>query len=159
MTDLTTEHRGFRIRYGENSDEWGCAALDVYAPTLSALKRKIDAIERKTRQTESIPVFVIGYRGGIEPATITAKISKSVRGSRYWDSREGVWCVDANTGHRRKVDLAECVEDTPENRARIAEYERLCAVAKANEKAANNFRATLPRMSMDAVAPADPEVD
>lgn len=162
MTRLTTEHRGFAIHYGENSDDWNCHALELAAPTLSALKRKIDAVERTTRKTESIPAFVIGHRGEIEAVIITAKVGKSsgpVR--RYWDEKEGVWCVstDGKEKRRKKVELKYCVEGTSENRAMIDEYRQLCGVIKAAEKAAKDYLATLPRMAMDAIAPADPEID
>lgn len=158
--EIETEHRGYKIRYAENQDVWRAYALDVEGATLTAVKRKIDAIDRKARSTESIPVFKVGYRGALEAGVITAKVGKSATGRHiYWDAKDAVWFVNTGTKSRSRVELSDLIEDTPENRARLDDYVRACNEIKVLEARAIGIRDAIPRMSMDAVPAADPETE
>ena len=63
---METEHKGYKIRYSENGDEWSCFDLGdaVSAPSLSACKAKIDALLKEQR-CEVDPVNVEAARGGV----------------------------------------------------------------------------------------------
>lgn len=62
MSDLTTEHRGYTIRYTESADEWRCFDLDVDAPTLTKAKEKINALLLKHRKAAALDVLIVSAR-------------------------------------------------------------------------------------------------
>lgn len=155
---IETEHRGYKIHYSENEDVWRAYALDVAGATLTAVKRKVDAIERKTRSVESIPAFHVAYRGNVCAGIITAKVGKTATGRHlYWDRKDAVWFVNAESKSRSRVELKELIEDTSENRAKLEEWRRLSAIAHRAELEAKAALEAIPRMSVEAMPAADPE--
>lgn len=157
---IETEHRGYKIRYSENEDVWRAYALDAEGVTLTAVKRKIDAIDRKARSVETIAAFRIGFRDNVEAGTITAKVGRSVTGrNRYWDQKEAVWFVNLQTKSRSRVELKDLIEDTPENRARLDDYVRLCNEVSRIEAQAKSVLEAIPRMAMESMPAEDKETE
>jgi hypothetical protein len=159
VSDLKTEYKGCVIVYAENQDIWRCWSLDVEAPTLSAVKRKIDVIDRQSRRTENVDAYLIAYGGDFEPVTVTLSIPKnpSAQGRYHADASDRAWIVSKKDKKREKVGLERLIEHTPENEALIREAERLGWVARQAAKAHQDFLKTIPKMGIEALLPAADE--
>jgi hypothetical protein len=58
MSDrIETTHRGYKIQYGENNDEWWCHELDITSKSLQRVKRRIDQIQLKERKESAVECF------------------------------------------------------------------------------------------------------
>ena len=61
---IETTYRGYKITYGESSDQWGCYDLgghgkDTHAPTLTELKAKLDKFLLTTRKKNAFSCMIL----------------------------------------------------------------------------------------------------
>lgn len=147
---IETEHNGYKIRYGENSDTWECYDLQLSANTLSALKDKINKTLAQERRLGNIAVLKIGHgwHAGADPGVLTALCAE---GTAYHKAPAG-WVVFTDKKGRKKrekVALGELVLDTPEHRKAMAAYIAERRRIRALEEAADETVKALPRLTPD----------
>lgn len=152
MSELETEYRGYTIRYVENQDVWRCHVLDMDGATLTQLKNKIGRYLAKVAKTaDVIPAFYAAYSERFEPCFIVSlSAKKSYRGEQQvwtYTEREERWGGRTRTVKDRKQhSVTDIIQDTPENRALIAEAERLIRLAKAAKDTATAAVKAIPRI-------------
>lgn len=115
-------YRGYDIRFNENSDLWGCHALNVEHAQLSVVKEMIGKIDAKARKLDGIPVLILEQHSSVSMTPAYAQLLDA--------DQKGVWVTFmAQSGHgyhrravekREKKSLASILADTPENREAIA---------------------------------------
>jgi hypothetical protein len=172
-TDPTpeTSHRGYPIRYGINSDRWTCNELNLEAEKLSTLKGQID---RAIRRFNEDGIQVVGIQhsklGKVFKVVATRMVNRNrlKPGSHLYEWRP-VREVDAygsSYGDRPKLhknqDMAEFAPDNPTTHQMLAEHERLVAAAEAARRKADDYLATIPRITEADIAeliPTDPPGD
>lgn len=116
MSQIETEHLGFKIVYSDNRDVWFCYELDLDAPILSKLKTKIDAFERRSRKIANPwPVIYFDYHD--RPSRVAV-----VSVDKYKDStRENwqkCWIVTAS-GAREHVSVGQLAPISFETEANL----------------------------------------
>lgn len=144
---LETTHAGYQIHYSENDDLWRCWELDLDAPSLSALKNKINQWDAKARRLSNIPVLILSQYD-----------RKPSRGTATMIDRDGgVWCaVETATRHhgvkseRKKLKPESLILDNPEGRSAIAELQRLAKIEDEAREAVKAARDKLPRPDLGA---------
>jgi len=172
---LTTEHRGYKITYSENGDEWSSydAGDGMSAPTLSKLKAKIDAMIAKQKKRAGFACIVIeqeGFGGSsktiITDALITGYLGPKTerKGSSRFDESvvighnvEAVyvatkWGKKDERAARRSAELSSFCPDTPETHAAIAEANRLHELSKLAEAAHRAAVKAIPRLTIEDIA-------
>ena len=133
------EHNGFTIKFDEQKEEWWTSIKSddgqetVSDPSLKKMREYIDKLQKKTFKRIPIFVHINRYRSGREEtylphygeATIT---SVSPNGNAYY--------VEKGRKHSSKEGLryGYLYEDTPDNRAAIAEYEKCAQEVHGAEK-------------------------
>lgn len=140
MTDPEIEYRGYVVRFSENQDVWRCWALDLEGEKLSTVKAKIDRIIAQSRKlSEAVPMMYMDHFHTAKPVRVVA-LAQPRKGE---DSPTDAWCLvpgrerflnhDTKTydyrdvEERKKLPLLSLYLDTPENRAAVAEIDRLKA--------------------------------
>lgn len=163
---LETEHRGYKIRYSENGDEWTCydAGNGMTAPTLSKMKEKIDRMALAERKASSFRCLEFsGYSSvDTEDASIIEYLGPTVEGGGWtgkphYISKHKVASVANRKGKerptRRESDLSNFLPDTPEVRAALEDLARLHKVAEEARKAFDAARKAIPRVTVADIAP------
>lgn len=141
MSQIETTYLDQRIVYAENEDVWRCWALDIEAPTLSALKEKIRKVDADARRMDR-PALHFEYNG-TKPTLCTIVMLDAERDKVWITKKEG------GTLRRHKVTLDRIVLDTPENRALIAEFQALAREAEAARAKSDAARAKIPSPTRD----------
>ncbi len=146
---ITTEHKGHTIAYDEDTNKWECRALDMSAPSLKTLQKKIDDFEAKERKLGENGVrllFISNYR-------FSNKRYSEVRATMLDKSEDfhAVWITHISNGQREKVGLHSLMLDTPENRKAIDDAEALEKEAKAMDKKAEKMKADIPRITKEQI--------
>ncbi|MDE2100350.1 MAG: hypothetical protein KGL39_24070 [Patescibacteria group bacterium] len=145
MPLIKTEHLGHEIVYREDGDEWQCWAFELTAPSLRALKEKINKLDAAERRLPSVPVIALDYGDRLEFRTATMLAA------------DGKHVLTTNgKGDRKKIEMRHLFRDTPGNRAVFEQAAAHHAAAKREIQAANNMIAALPAMTPDDFrSPAD----
>lgn len=116
---LETTHNDVKIEYRESNDTWEARELDLSAPTLSALRTKINAAMAASRRLDNPAAFVVGHYGEAVPTSLNL-IDKDMK---------SVWCFTAEgAGNRKSIRRHKEVFnrialDTPEVRAAIKRWQ------------------------------------
>lgn len=120
MSRIETEYKGYKIVYGENSEDWTCYTIEFSNKSLATVKRKIDNVDRARRKAGAVPALCITDAGIVE---VTVVEYEGVKTSRY-GGEEGhqVYVVgaarfDKEAIGRSKQGTNNLCADTPENRA------------------------------------------
>ena len=137
---LSTEHSGYQVLYIEADNIWRCPQLGVWAASLAALRREIDAADAATRQL-NIPAFLLDHSGfSITPVLV-------VRADR---DGEHVWVAnkveDPRNERREKVSLHRLVEDTPDNRRLLLDWRDASRAVYEEGQRVSQRRDAIPRM-------------
>lgn len=165
---ISTEHRGYTIRYDENQDSWGCYDCGVDEPTLSKAKDKIDAMHLKLRKKSALACFEIvrpnveGHRAPVftlREAKIIDYLGEEQKRS-WMSSQPGetfhqVASVAKRTGDRAaraKTPLHQLVKDCPETHEKAAEIQRLAEEAHRARVALDAAIRDLPRVQIEDIA-------
>jgi hypothetical protein len=147
MSGIKTEHNGYEITYGENSDLWSCWSLGMEASTLTALKTKINQFDVVKRRLSNVPVLYNGYQDSCQPGVATLL---DPDGKHVWITLDG-----ANKGsrdERKKVELDRLIPYSPENIAVSVEAARLRDEGYRLQKEGKDLLAALPRMTVADLA-------
>jgi len=174
VVSLETEHRGYKIRYGENSDEWysSDAGDNMTAPTLSALKTKIDRMIAKQKKNTAIDAMVLDVSLSVisneKTTAINAKLTAYV--GPELAKRGGISSGQQVTGHkvetiyvatrwgkaderpaRRVISLSNCCPIGPATDAAIEEANRLGEIAKQAVQQHRKAIDAIPRLTLDQI--------
>jgi hypothetical protein len=162
---LSTEYRGYTIRYNDNSDEWTCADLGRKnsAPTLSKMKANIDDYLRSIRKEAAVICYELNAHLSIKltEATVTEYIGPTIDGSSWGSnprhvSGHKVAIAAKREGNerivRREGRLKDCVPMTEEAAQAITEAKRLERIAKAAQADYERAIKAIPRLTIDDVA-------
>lgn len=159
---IETEHRGYKVHYAENQDVWRCWSLEVDAPTLSGVKRKIDKHDKARRTpTETIPALLISYSGGIEPVSI-CMMADAPKAEKYGGQMGKVWVYTqpGQSKARSKVELDKLVALAhPDAPARLQAYRDAVEARKAATAIEAEALKAIPRFTYEALAALLPMSD
>lgn len=165
---IETEHRGHRIVYGMNSEDWFCHDVGFSSPSLSKVKQRIDKMYVDQRKRSAVEAFEIEMAGsfGEAPTKVPASITEYVGPKMEKDFR-GVKRELIQVGHlvasvakrgsdskaaRRDRLLDQMMPDTPEAHAAHEEYLRAVLIVQQAKKAAHEAFKAIPRMTIDMIA-------
>lgn len=161
---IETSHRGYKITYSENMDEWSCyeAGDGFSAPTLTKLKEKIDRMLLSERRAAAIHCLEIN---GILPTFVEAtlieyigpRIERDYYGSKPARLTGHTVAATANRSgsskaSRREMLLSSFAPDTREVHAAICEASVAYQQKVAAEKAYKTAYDAIPRMSVEQIA-------
>lgn len=150
--NVKIKYRDHDVSYREDQNEWWCFELNFSAASLSALKLKIDGLERAARKTNKLPAFLIKdwNSQGAERVQITVVCDLPVTSHRYGrtteESRE---CWVTSKKGRQKVYLKDLVPI--EHEAQVKQWLRAQAEASAAQDKAEKLKDSLPRFDIDSV--------
>lgn len=164
---ITTEYRGYEIKWSDNADEWVCydAGEGVSGSSLLKVKEAIDRINLKARKDAAVPCIELhsSSRGiGKTESMIVQYIGPKI--DRVGSYFEGY--TQAITGHKvatvgkrrgnkkatRSVnELHKLMPDTPEAHAALAIADQLRKVAIEADAMADAAFKLIPRMQLSDV--------
>ena len=162
---IEVEHRGYTIRFNENSDEWYCSALSgksYSAAKLSTVKAAIDRMLLSVRKASAYPCYEIGGSYHRDPMKHSAKIIEFVgtKIERDYSNRpkppKHIVASVAQRNHsekasRREVNISELMPDTPEAHAAFALFENACAREREAHAATLAAFDAIPRVTLDMI--------
>lgn len=165
---IETEHRGHRIIYGMNSEDWSCHDVNYASPSLSKVKQRIDKMYLDQRKRSAVEAFEIERAGtfGEAPTKVATMITEYVGPKMEKDFR-GVKRELIQVGHlvasvakrggdskavRRDRLLDQIMPDTPEAHAAHEEYLRAVSIVRDAKKEADKAFAAIPRVTIDMIA-------
>jgi hypothetical protein len=131
---IETEHHGYKITYGENTDVWRCWELDVEGKTLSSVKAKIASILSQSRKIDATPAYYIQSWGRVEKITVLS-----------WASPTKVWVMEGK--RRAKCSADAIVWMSEETATKLAEARAKESAASALREEAAAIRAAIPRIA------------
>lgn len=138
---LSTTYKGYTIEYSEMSDNWVVGSPRMEAKTLSALKTKIDAVEKSERKLgQGIKCLLPDRYSSASFAYVHATLL-DVNGSAVW--------VRTQDGSRSKVGAHQLIKDTEENQTAMGEYNRITREVAALQKQASSILCNLKVYSYD----------
>ncbi len=168
---IQTEHRGYKIIYSENADEWTSleAGDRMNAPTLSKLKEKIDRMVSSQKKATAVDCVVIESEGYASSPTFVAEarmtayvgpvlenkshssLQKRVKGQKvevvYASTKYG----QKERAARREVELRSCCFDTPEFRAALDAANKIAAEVSALIDKHRKAVAAIPRLTLESI--------
>lgn len=141
---IETKHGEHKIQYDEESNTWSCKAMRCTAPSLGALRTKLNAEDREDRRISGIRAFSMdrGYDG--EEAEVVITMIDT--------SRHGVTGYRAGRGNIKKREyfsLHSLVILNEKNAPKIERYKRAADAVDAAEKERDAARAALPRLTVE----------
>jgi hypothetical protein len=162
MSDqLEITYRGYAVHYAENQDVWRCNALDLDAERLPTVKAKIDRVIAAARKlAEPLSMIRVDYHGTVKPVTVMSlaqpragrEVEEAwamVPGDEWYFDHAEKKRLRREVLERQKIALNQIYDDSPSNREKVAEAERLKAQIETLE---DQKRALLASMSRDALA-------
>lgn len=114
---ISIPYKGFALYYDEDENSWSVPAVDVSMPSLKELKGYIDNAYIST----PLRVIFLG-RGSSKSEAQSGRISRVNIKDRF-NPTDMVFHYPS--GGNRRVKANELILDTPENRATLAEIQRL----------------------------------
>jgi hypothetical protein len=138
---ISTDHDGYPIVYDEGANRWQCAALNLSADSLGALRALIDAGEARSAPL-GIAAFLFDHSGfSVTPVTVV----------RLHPDGESAWIVnklDDPRGERQEyVSLKRLVEDTAESRRLLLDWRDASRQVYEESLRVARLRDAIPRMS------------
>jgi hypothetical protein len=164
-TPVTT-HRGYDIRYNINADRWSCGDLDLEAEKLSTLKDKINKAIRDV-SLAGLSVIDLGYRGQGSETMLTRawqrleQVRDPNRPGSY--TYAPVWKVNVygEDGGKKRLHANRPLEEYAPNNATthqmLAEHARLIEAARIAREKADNYLASIPRLTLSDLEHIVPE--
>ncbi len=167
VSNISTEYRGYKISFGDNSEEWSCSELSFYGfPKLSTLKARVDKMLLDVRKKSAVSCFEITHRDTSKtPGTIVDYVKMRhdndyARG--YVDGKlpkiaKHVVAVVAQRSNsdraaRGEKDLDGLMPDTPEALAAFEVYAEKVRLYREAGKAADMAYAAVPRVTVEMIA-------
>ena len=153
MSEIQTEHQGYKIRYAENEEVWRCWDLDLQSKSLAALRTKIAAAARKLRvaQAAGLEVWVGNSWGGgdMKLGVIDALDPDGKRAAVFIGQAGG-----DGKRQRSKFDIANLLPRNPDQDAKIATMRSLLSEADRLRREADAIGKTLVRYTPETIAAA-----
>lgn len=158
MSELSVEHRGHKITYNENSDEWSCWDFYGYSSVkLSNVRAYIDKQYLNIRKKNAVECFEFTHGSNkLLPTKVTEFVKHKVE--RPWTGNKAPVhtytvasiCVreGSSKASRRDVSIVSLVPDTPAAHEAYQKFMRLEAAAKLAKERANKAREEIPRISL-----------
>lgn len=161
MTDLTVEHRGYKIRYSDNEDNWWCPELGsgkaASSESLRKIKERIDKVLLTERKASALSCFEleIGGRANATEADIIEYLGPRIDYASRKVDEQRVGVTARRRGNekvtRSERSLSSLMPDTPEAHAALAEAKRLQAIADEAKKVADAALNAVPRVTIDMI--------
>jgi len=158
---IETTHRGYRITYSENAEEWSCLDLSYSHPKLGTVRSRIDKLLLDERKRAGVPCYRIeGHRGTRTAASVVEFLKTTQHKSIYdrdkREDRHKVAIVSQPSGRERpsrsEAELSDLMPDTPEANAAFERAAELHRIANEAAKAAREALALIPRLTLDDIA-------
>jgi len=157
---IETTHRGYRITYSENAEEWSCLELSYSHPKLETVRSRIDKLLLDERKKAGVSCYQIDHQGGRTAANVVEFIkttkSKDYHGRETPATRHRVAIVAQRAGRERparsEAELDNLMPDTPEANAAFERAAELQRIANEAAKAAREALKLVPRLTLDDVA-------
>lgn len=151
-------HRGYDIRFNENSEMWSVSSLNIEATQLSIAKEMVNKLDKEARTLEEhVPCIIVHDYGSTGPRNCMVTMIDA--------DKKGAWVValadEFVRGQRNKVEkrekvtLENLVLDTPEARAAIDAFTAAEAEATRIARERREFLKSLPRMTMPELKPVE----
>ena len=166
MTDLTVEHRGYKIRYSDNDDNWWCPELGsgkaASSESLRKIKERIDKVLLNERKASALSCFVFkDYQSpNVVEADLIEYLGPNFDGGGYShkprhvsDQKIAITSLRGGKDRisRRETTLSSLIPDTPEAHAALAEAKRLFLIADEAKKVADAALKAVPRVTIDMI--------
>lgn len=159
---LTTEYRGYTIRFSENEEVWRCADIRFDHAKLNKVKERIDDLHRKLRKASALPCLIVSNRwSSVEAREGTIIEYIGPKTTRSWSDGEKVVGHQVAVMSTREINerpgreimqIEELVPaDDPAAWAKIEEARAIAAQIKALEEDLNAAVKAIPRLSIEAI--------
>jgi hypothetical protein len=164
---IEVDHRGYKITFNENADEWYCADVGNYytSPSLAKVRARIDAMLLAVRKASAVKCFEIGkaHSSTFSQSKTEAQIVeyvKKVENKKYHSNEvvsiDHVVAVVAqrpgsSRASRRDAELKELMPDTPEAHAAHEAFLVFLAEERAATARAREAFAAIPRVTLEQV--------
>lgn len=162
---LSTDYKGYTIRYSENEEVWTCYDVGASNEKLGRVKAKIDDMHRKLRKANAFHCLdVSGYRGATaQDATIVEYLgpirkkrsSERVGTGEIEDHQVAYMSVGGGLSDKKTRQtgaLSKLTLDTTANRHTIAEAARLMEQAREIETQAASLLKQLSSPKIEDIA-------
>lgn len=135
---IETKHGPHKITYDEDSNLWACRAMRCSAPSLAALRTKLNSEDREDRRIDSVRAFSMdrGYEAGRTEVIITM-IDTGAYGVNGYR-------VGGSGNKREYFSLGSLVLINDQNAPKIKRYHDACAASEAAETELTAAREALP---------------
>jgi len=154
--NITTEHRGYLIRFSENEDKWRSYDLDLEDTSLAKLKDMIDSFLLKLRKEAACNVLYISGTNVFEARAIDARPLgyRTLNATPGWDHEIGVMMKRGSDSRAGKSfqKAGSLALPTDEVYAAIDAAKVLSEAAKAAERKAKAAWDAIPRIKHEDVA-------
>lgn len=161
MSNITVEHRGYTIRFNENSDEWTCPEAGYYShQKLSTVKTYIDKMTLAVRKKSALLCFEIDrtYASKTESKIIEylgqeKKRNYSTGNFDLGDHRVAVVAQRGGSDRatRSTMTVGNLMPDTPEAHDAFERYLSLHKAAEVAAKTAREAFNAIPRVTVDMI--------
>lgn len=154
MSRITTEHNGYEITYGENSDTWSCWALQLEEKTLTKLKDRINKLLADARRI-SVPVIQV---------TNSWQRDAPMNAVMLDPDGKSVWCTYPEKQYARftnrligektrrtKESFESLVLDTPDNRRLIEAWRSAVEETRRAQEREKAARDAIPRVTAESL--------
>lgn len=141
MAKLETNYKGYEIVYYEADDNWRVFKPQLQAKSLSALKKKLDTIEKTERKLGEGVKCLLNDRYSPQQFAYVEATLLDGNGSAVW--------VRTQDGSRSKVGAHQLIKDTEENQTAMGEYNRITREVAALQKQASSILCNLKVYSYD----------
>jgi hypothetical protein len=161
---ITTEYRGHKIMWSDNTDEWTCYDLSDKvrsSPKLSVIKDAIDRLYLAERKAAGTPCWELSQHSNARyPAQIIeylgAKTESSWTRGKPDTVKHKIAVVATRNGNerpsRREAYITELAPLGPETDAAWQVYAGAVAERKAAEKRERDAYAAIPRIDLEAIS-------
>jgi hypothetical protein len=150
---VTVEHKGMSIRWSDNEDQWTCMEMGASSPSLSSIKRKIDAFRRKERKGASVAaLYLSNYGSRSMPCEIVEYLGKKGNGSFQREKVATIRSSVSDKPSRNEDNMSDIALDNDVNRASVEQAKLLSDRASELEKQAREIMSSIPRITRDDIA-------
>jgi hypothetical protein len=140
-TMIEVKHGSHKITYDEASNTWSCKAMRCDAPSLAALRTKLNNEDREDRRIGNIRAFSMD-RGYENTEIIITMIDTGARGVNGYR-------VGSSGNKREYFSLGSLVLLNDKNAPKIKKYKDACAAHEAAELAMYAAREALPHPTVE----------
>lgn len=141
---IETKHGDHKIQYDEESNTWKCEAMKCSAPSLAALRTKLNTEDREDRRISNIRAFSLdrGYEGEAAEVVITMIDTGRYGVNSYRVRNEAV-------KKREFFSLSSLVILNEKNLPKIERYKKAAGAVEAIEKELEAARNALPKTTIE----------